>query len=285
MREVGALLRLVPAPAARASPTLTIDTQIGFRSAADRAAFADDLTAAVLDLAAPLRLRRARTGSSSLPTPSLRKAHDHHPDRPVPPRVQRRGAGTPRGPAGDRHRHQGISRHVLLPTEIEEREGGSLHISMGPETGSLTAMSPSGTRRAGSSTRRTAGCLDGGRSPAATSPLTSEFLVEAQSWWHRGARDQQWLRDRGRLGVGVLGRHVDQLDAVLHNLRLDPGALPRTGGHPSLSGDRLGIPGDATANWLASRGARALATRASRSRCAAPLAPSSGSATWRSRRR
>ena len=32
-------------------PTLTIDTQIGFRSAADRAAFADDLTAAVLDLA------------------------------------------------------------------------------------------------------------------------------------------------------------------------------------------------------------------------------------------
>ena len=36
----------------RRLPTLTIDTQIGFRSAADRAAFADDLTAAVLDLAA-----------------------------------------------------------------------------------------------------------------------------------------------------------------------------------------------------------------------------------------
>ena len=33
-------------------PTLTIDTRIGFRSAADRAAFADALTAAVLDLAA-----------------------------------------------------------------------------------------------------------------------------------------------------------------------------------------------------------------------------------------
>ena len=30
----------------------SIDTRIGFRSAADRAAFADDLTAAVLDLAA-----------------------------------------------------------------------------------------------------------------------------------------------------------------------------------------------------------------------------------------
>jgi hypothetical protein len=33
-------------------PTLTIDTVIGFRSAADRAAFADDLTAAVLELTA-----------------------------------------------------------------------------------------------------------------------------------------------------------------------------------------------------------------------------------------
>jgi DNA-binding transcriptional ArsR family regulator len=48
VREVGALVRR---PGARV-PTLTIDTQIGFRSAADRAAFADDLTAAVLDLAA-----------------------------------------------------------------------------------------------------------------------------------------------------------------------------------------------------------------------------------------
>ena len=36
----------------RRVPTLTVDTQIGFASAADRAAFADDLTAAVLDLAA-----------------------------------------------------------------------------------------------------------------------------------------------------------------------------------------------------------------------------------------
>ena len=50
MREVGALTRR--AGSSRRLPTLTIDTQIGFRSAADRAAFADDLTAAVLDLAA-----------------------------------------------------------------------------------------------------------------------------------------------------------------------------------------------------------------------------------------
>src|SRR6266550_4221424 len=51
VREVGALARRAGAAGTRL-PTLTIDTQIGFRSAADRAAFADDLTAAVLDLAA-----------------------------------------------------------------------------------------------------------------------------------------------------------------------------------------------------------------------------------------
>ena len=51
VREVGALARRAGASGKRL-PTLTIDTQIGFRSAADRAAFADDLTAAVLDLAA-----------------------------------------------------------------------------------------------------------------------------------------------------------------------------------------------------------------------------------------
>jgi uncharacterized protein YndB with AHSA1/START domain len=51
VREVGALARRA-VPSGKRLPTLTIDTQIGFRSAADRAAFADDLTAAVLDLAA-----------------------------------------------------------------------------------------------------------------------------------------------------------------------------------------------------------------------------------------
>ena len=51
VREVGALARRAGATGKRL-PTLTIDTRIGFRSAADRAAFADDLTAAVLDLAA-----------------------------------------------------------------------------------------------------------------------------------------------------------------------------------------------------------------------------------------
>ena len=51
VREVGALARRAGA-ADKRLPTLTIDTKIGFRSAAERAAFADDLTAAVLDLAA-----------------------------------------------------------------------------------------------------------------------------------------------------------------------------------------------------------------------------------------
>lgn len=51
VREVGALARLAGSTDRRV-PTLTIDTTIGFRSADDRAAFANDLTAAVLELAA-----------------------------------------------------------------------------------------------------------------------------------------------------------------------------------------------------------------------------------------
>ena len=51
VREVGSLVRRADA-AGKRLPTLAIDTEIGFRSAEDRAAFADELTAAVLDLAA-----------------------------------------------------------------------------------------------------------------------------------------------------------------------------------------------------------------------------------------
>jgi DNA-binding transcriptional ArsR family regulator len=51
VREVGALARRAGASGGRVS-TFTLDTRIGFRSAADRAAFADDLTAAVLELVA-----------------------------------------------------------------------------------------------------------------------------------------------------------------------------------------------------------------------------------------
>lgn len=51
IREVGELVR-GSRRAGRALPTLTIDTEIRFRSAAERAAFADDLAAAVVALAA-----------------------------------------------------------------------------------------------------------------------------------------------------------------------------------------------------------------------------------------
>jgi DNA-binding transcriptional ArsR family regulator len=51
VREVGAMARRADA-AGRRFPTLAVDTEIRFRSAADRAAFADELTAAVVELAA-----------------------------------------------------------------------------------------------------------------------------------------------------------------------------------------------------------------------------------------
>jgi hypothetical protein len=51
VREVGSLARRAEA-AGKRLPTMTINTEIGFRSTADRAAFADELTAAVLELAA-----------------------------------------------------------------------------------------------------------------------------------------------------------------------------------------------------------------------------------------
>jgi DNA-binding transcriptional ArsR family regulator len=51
VREVGSLVRRAGA-AGKRLPTLAIDTEIRFRSAEERAAFADELTAAVLDLAA-----------------------------------------------------------------------------------------------------------------------------------------------------------------------------------------------------------------------------------------
>ena len=67
----------------------------------------------------------------------------------------------------------------FLPTEMEEREGGSLHFAMGPEMGSdgqVTGWDPP---------RRLVYEEDWaalmGKEPEALSPLTSEFLVEAQS--------------------------------------------------------------------------------------------------------
>lgn len=51
VREVASLARRAGA-AGKRLPTMAIDTEIGFRSAEDRAAFADELTAAVLQLVA-----------------------------------------------------------------------------------------------------------------------------------------------------------------------------------------------------------------------------------------
>ena len=50
VHEVGSLVRRADS-AGKRLPTMAIDTEISFRSAEDRAAFADELTAAVLDLA------------------------------------------------------------------------------------------------------------------------------------------------------------------------------------------------------------------------------------------
>jgi DNA-binding transcriptional ArsR family regulator len=51
VREVASLAQRAAA-AGKRLPTMAIDTEIRFRTAEDRAAFADDLTAAVIDLAA-----------------------------------------------------------------------------------------------------------------------------------------------------------------------------------------------------------------------------------------
>ena len=51
MREVATLDRLA-GDAGKRLPTMAIDTEIRFRSAADRAAFADELTDAIVMLAA-----------------------------------------------------------------------------------------------------------------------------------------------------------------------------------------------------------------------------------------
>lgn len=67
----------------------------------------------------------------------------------------------------------------FMPTQMEEREGGSLHFTMSPEMGSdgrVTGWDPP---------RRIVYEEDWaalmGKDPDALSPLTSEFLVEAQS--------------------------------------------------------------------------------------------------------
>jgi DNA-binding transcriptional ArsR family regulator len=77
LREVGALARKAEA-SGRRLPTFSVDTEIRFRSAADRAAFADELTATVLDLAARYHHdagRPYRLVIASHPTPADDSRH------------------------------------------------------------------------------------------------------------------------------------------------------------------------------------------------------------------
>ena len=67
----------------------------------------------------------------------------------------------------------------FLPAEIEEREGGSLHFSMGPDMGSDGHVTDWEPPRRLVYEEDWAALM--GMDPDALSPLTSEFLVEARS--------------------------------------------------------------------------------------------------------
>ena len=67
----------------------------------------------------------------------------------------------------------------FLPTEMEEREGGSLHFSMGPEMGSDGHVTQWDPPHRLVYEEDWAALM--GKDPDALSPLTSEFIVEAQS--------------------------------------------------------------------------------------------------------
>ena len=67
----------------------------------------------------------------------------------------------------------------FLPTELEEREGGAVHFSMGPEMGSDGYVTGWDPPRRIEYQEDWAALM--GQDPDALSPLTSEFLIEAQS--------------------------------------------------------------------------------------------------------
>ena len=166
----------------------------------------------------------------------------------------------------------------FLPTEMEEREGGSLHFSMGPEMGSdgqVTGWDPP---------RRIVYEEDWaalmGKDPDALSPLTSEFLVEAQSGgtcvvrvtssgFGTGADwESEWWDDMGASWMPSF----DNLRLYLsHFPGQEATQLEVTASTPATR-RRSGRPCTTRSGW---------ATRARRSRCAAPPARSSASASGR----
>ena len=164
----------------------------------------------------------------------------------------------------------------FLPTRMEEHEGGSCTSDMGPEMGSdgrVTGWDPP---------RRIA--YEGGlgrphgQGPEALSPLTSEFLVEAQS----GGTCVVRVTSSG-FGTGAAweSEFWDDLEPnwrpFFDNLRLYLARFPAR--RPRSSGHRL-HPGDADAVWSALHRARA-GRGGLRSRCVAPPARSSASASAR----
>ncbi|UJP40279.1 SRPBCC family protein [Cellulomonas palmilytica] len=67
----------------------------------------------------------------------------------------------------------------FLPTDLDEREGGSLHFAMGPEMGSDGRITGWDPPRRLEYEEDWAALM--GKDPATLSPLTSEFVVEATS--------------------------------------------------------------------------------------------------------
>ncbi len=137
--------------------TLSIDTEIRFRSAAERAAFSRELTEAVTTLAARYhdesapggRAHRLVVVAHPLPhsTPLPRSHHEREercvrtplgPGRGRSPRHARRRSGRPSPPG------PGIS-SWFVPTEVEEREGGTVVVRLRPGHGigrDVTAWEP-----------------------------------------------------------------------------------------------------------------------------------------------
>ena len=86
VHEVGALASAAE-DAGQRLPTFTIDTEVGFRTAEDRAAFADGLTAAVLELVSRFHHddgRRYRLVVGAHPKPADATAIDLGSDAPTP---------------------------------------------------------------------------------------------------------------------------------------------------------------------------------------------------------
>ena len=236
VREVGGLSRGAQA-AGKRLPTFSIDTEIRFRSAEDRAAFADDLTAAVLDLAARYHHddgRPHRLVVAAHPTP--KETLMTTPDKPLRFEFEVEVAGTPEQVWDAIATGAGIS-SWFLPTDLEPRRGrGDRHAhgrhlvaGLGHRLGPAPPLRVRGARVGRA--RRAPGR---GRDPAdhrvpGRGPIGRHL---------RRACHQQRLRHRRRLGERVLRRYGVVLAAVLRPPAPVPRALPRPAGHPARGAGR-----------------------------------------------